>query len=81
MRGDRPGGPIRWRIHLAVPPERVYRALDSDEGRARFWAESAPERDGVIAFHFVNGYTWEGRILERGPPRRFAVDYLGEPVG
>jgi len=28
-------------MHLPSPPERVFAALDSDEGRAAFWAEEA----------------------------------------
>ena len=55
MKGDRIGGPIRWRMHLAVPPETVFAALDSDEGRVSFWAESAVEADGEIVFGFVGG--------------------------
>ena len=41
MRGDRPGGPIRWRMHIPASREAVFRALDTDAGRAGFWAESA----------------------------------------
>ncbi|MDX1503960.1 MAG: hypothetical protein R3325_16495, partial [Thermoanaerobaculia bacterium] len=67
MKGDRPGGPIRWRMHLPAPPEVVYRALATDAGRAAFWAESAEERDGVILFRFVDGTTHEARVLERRP--------------
>lgn len=74
------GGPIRWRMHLPVSPERVYRVLDSDEGRESFWAESAVERDGTIEFRFANGYECNGRILEREPCRRFTVDYFGSPA-
>jgi hypothetical protein len=37
---------IEWRIHLSSSPERVYELLATAEGRASFWAESAPERDG-----------------------------------
>ncbi|RMF75924.1 MAG: hypothetical protein D6738_02630 [Acidobacteria bacterium] len=80
MRGDRPGGPIRWRMHLPVPPEAVFAALDSDDGRAAFWAESAVERDGRIEFVFACGVRFAARILERRAPRRFAVDYLGGPA-
>ena len=76
MQGDQPGGPIRWRMHLAVPPERVYAALDSNEGRAAFWAESAAEADGMIAFRFINGYRCQSRILERDPPRAWGIDYI-----
>lgn len=80
MRGDTPGGPIRWRIHIPAPPERVYGALDSDAGRASFWAESAIETDGAIEFRFINGYRCRSPILERRPPRTFAIDYFGGPV-
>jgi hypothetical protein len=77
MRDDHPGGPIRWRIHLPVPPERVFATLDSSEGRAAFWAESAMERDGVIEFQFINGYRYESSVVERRPPQVWAIEYIG----
>ena len=77
MRGDTPGGAIRWRMHLPVEPEKVYAALDSDAGRASFWAESAPEIDGVIHFQFSNGYRYQGRILQRQPCSCWSLDYFG----
>jgi uncharacterized protein YndB with AHSA1/START domain len=77
MRGHEAGGRIRWKLHLPAPPETVYRALASDEGRASFWAERAIERDGTIHFAFSNGATYEGRILEREPPHRFSLEYFG----
>lgn len=80
MQGDEPGGPIRWRIHLPVSPERVYAALDSDEGRAAFWAESAIEKEGAIDFCFISGYECTSPILERRPPSVWAIDYMGGEV-
>ena len=80
MRGDHIGGPIRWRMHLTVPPERVFAALDSDEGRAAFWAESAVEVEGVIQFRFMGGVETASRILERRPPHLFVIDYMGGPA-
>jgi uncharacterized protein YndB with AHSA1/START domain len=80
MHGDKVGGPIRWRMHLSVPPERVYDALNSDDGRASFWAEAAVERDGHIEFRFSNGYTCQSKILERVPSELFTIDYIGGPV-
>jgi uncharacterized protein YndB with AHSA1/START domain len=77
MRDDRPGGPIRWRMHLPVPPERVFAALDSDQGRAAFWAESAVEKDGAIHFRFINGYRCTSEVLTRRPPHEWAIDYIG----
>ena len=71
------GQPIRWRLHLPVPPETVFEALATDAGRAAFWAESAVERDGAIDFRFVNGINHRSRILERQPPSLYAIDYFG----
>lgn len=77
MKGDAAGGPIRWRMHLPVPPARVFAALATDQGRASFWAESALEHDGVVEFRFANGQTSRCPILERETPRVFALDYMG----
>jgi len=54
--------------------------LNSDEGRAQFWAESAVEKDNVIHFIFPNGWEWKGKILERTPPKRFTVNYFGDSI-
>lgn len=80
MKGDKVGGPIRWRIHIAASPERVFAALDSDEGRASFWAESAVEDSGHIEFRFIDGYTFRGRVLDREAPRLLVLDYMGGPA-
>jgi hypothetical protein len=56
----------------------VYDFLATGPGRAAFWAESAPERDGHIEFEFPGGVAWRARILEAEPPRRFMVTYFGE---
>jgi uncharacterized protein YndB with AHSA1/START domain len=68
---------IRWRIHLQSPPERVYGMLSTGEGRARFWASSAPEEDGVVHFTFPNRETHRGRVLEKDPSTCFALEYFG----
>jgi hypothetical protein len=64
-------------MHFPVAPARVFAALDSDQGRASFWAESAVERNGVIEFRFVSGYVHAGRILQRRPPYVWAIEYFG----
>ena len=69
--------PIRWRLHLASPPEKVYELLSTDAGRARFWAEHAWEEGGSVEFRFPNGMTHRGRVLAKDLPRRFAVEYFG----
>lgn len=70
-------GTLRWRLHLAAPPRVVYAAVATNSGRARWWAESAVEWEGVVHFRFANGWTWFGKVLEHDPPRRFSVVYLG----
>lgn len=80
MKGDRLGGPIRWRMHIPAPPEEVFAALDSDRGRASFWAEPAAEVAGHIEFRFINGYACRSRVLERRPPNTFSLDYIGGPA-
>jgi uncharacterized protein YndB with AHSA1/START domain len=64
-------------MRIAVSPDRVFAALDSNEGRAAFWAESALERDGAIDFRFVDGSNCRSRIVERRRPHVWAVDYMG----
>jgi len=72
--------PIQWSLHLQSAPGKVYRMLASDEGRARFWAESAVEQDGHIHFLFPNGQSWQGEILAQRPPHFFRVVYLGGSI-
>jgi uncharacterized protein YndB with AHSA1/START domain len=68
---------IVWRLHLRSEPDRVYDMLDTDAGRAAFWAESAVEEDGTVVFEFINGTRHRGRILERDRPQRWSVAYFG----
>jgi uncharacterized protein YndB with AHSA1/START domain len=68
---------VSWRVHLTSAPAAVYDLLATAAGRRRFWAESAEERDGTIEFRFSNGAVWRGRVLDREPARRFAVEYFG----
>lgn len=77
MKGDIIGGPIRWRMHIPEPPEKVYSVLNSDQGRASFWAESAVEVNGGIEFRFINGYKCWSRIVERETPVLWSIDYMG----
>ena len=67
-------------MHLPVPPQEVYAALDSDDGRAAFWAESAAERHGAVEFRFVTGETCVAPIIERQPPHVWAIEYFGTPA-
>lgn len=71
---------IRWKMHFESARDAVYEALATDAGRARFWAESAPEVDGHITFHFVDHAPVSGRVLEKDPPGFFAVEYFDAVV-
>lgn len=68
---------IRWRLHLKSPVPQVYRALSTDRGRARFWAESTVERGGIIHFVFPNNVTWDARVLHAVPPYLYSIQYYG----
>lgn len=63
-------------MHIPAPPEEVFAALDSDQGRAAFWAESAVEAKGYIEFQFISGYAYKSEILERRPPTVFSIEYF-----
>lgn len=80
MHGDSIGGPIRWRMHIPVSPEVVFRALNTDTGRASFWAESAVEQEGAIEFRFANGYSIACPVLAREAPTLFKIAYFGGAV-
>jgi hypothetical protein len=71
---------IRWRLHLRSSLVRVYEMLSTDYGRARFWAESALEKDGVIHFIFPNGQRWQARIVGNIAPTLFAIEYIGNSI-
>lgn len=73
-------GSIRWRMHIPVSPDKVFAALDSDGGRASFWAESAVEVDGYIEFRFINGSAYRSKVLEREAPKVFSIEYFGGPA-
>ena len=69
---------ITWRLSLRSDPESVFELLATDRGRSLFWAESAPEIDGIIRFIFPNGFHWDAEIIEQLPPERFVVNYIDD---
>lgn len=68
---------IEWRLHLNSHPATVFNMLNTDEGRAQFWAESAIEENGVIHFRFPGGQLWDAKIFESAAPHRFSLEYYG----
>ena len=73
-------GVIRWKMHFTSPKEEVFSALATDEGRARYWAESAPEVNGQVTFHILGYNPFSGRILKKDAPLLFALEYFGTIV-
>ena len=67
---------ITWNLHLKSPPEKIFKYLNSNEGRAKFWATKAIEKDNFVEFVFPNGYEWRGKILERKSPNIFKIEYI-----
>ena len=67
---------ILWKLHFASSPDDVYAALATDEGREKYWAESAVETDGSIHYVFLNDIEDTGSILERVPGKKFKVTYF-----
>lgn len=73
-------GTIAWRLHLRASPEEAYEWLATASGRARFWAEAAPEEEGRIVFTFLDGTVERAALGERVPGRRFELTYFGSPT-
>ena len=71
---------INWRLRLRSDPEKVFALLATAEGRARFWAVEAPERDGSIHFRFADGTEEVSPIVRREPPHLFELVYFGAPT-
>jgi uncharacterized protein YndB with AHSA1/START domain len=67
-------------MHIPAPPQEVFSALDSDQGRASFWAESAIQTGSYIEFRFINGYAYKSKVIERRPPHVFSIEYMGGPA-
>jgi hypothetical protein len=68
---------VRWRIHLTSAPEKVHRLLTTDQGRARFWAETTSEANGAIDFRFPDGALSRAPVRADEAPHLFVIDYLG----
>jgi len=74
---DKSTNQVQLKVYVAASAKKVYELLNTPEGRCAFWADEAPEVDGVIHFYFSNGMRHQGRILERIPGEKFVVEYFG----
>lgn len=71
---------ILWNIHFRSSRQKVFDALATDAGRAKFWAESTEEKDGHITFHIYNYPSFTGKILAKEAPYLFELEYFGTTV-
>ena len=73
-------GVIRWEMHFHSPPDKVYEALATAEGRAKYWAESAEEDNGVIEFNILGYPPFNGKVLETIPGKMYKIEYFGSEI-
>jgi uncharacterized protein YndB with AHSA1/START domain len=71
---------INWKIHCRSDIDKVFSFFTSDEGRRKFWAESAVQNNDTIHFMFPNGQEYKSLIKEIRPPNEFAIDYFSSDV-
>ena len=71
---------VRWRLHAASSPERVFELWSTDAGRARFWAERSTADGDGFALVFPDGTVEQCRLLQIEPNRLFEFTYFGSTV-
>ena len=71
---------IKWKIHLSSKPEDVYQYLATQEGREKFWAESAEMVKGFIHFIFANGQVYKSKVISAIPFSSFQIEYFDSMV-
>ncbi|GJM16657.1 MAG: hypothetical protein DHS20C13_19840 [Thermodesulfobacteriota bacterium] len=73
-------GVIKWKIHFNSSPQVVYEGLANAEARAKYWAESAEEKNGVIEFRILGYSPFKSKILDSIPGQMFKLEYFGSIV-
>ncbi len=68
---------IKWKLHLKSSPQKVFEFLSTSDGRKKFWAESAEEKEGYINFSFINGQEYKSEIIKCQPHSLYEIDYFG----
>lgn len=71
---------ITWKVLLKSDQKTVFDLLTTSEGRAKFWAEQAIEKKGIIHFKFPNGQTFDSKILKIVPNKEFHLNYFNSLV-
>ncbi|WP_427891605.1 hypothetical protein ACQHIV_03580 [Kribbella sp. GL6] len=68
------------KVYCASAASDVYRAISTVLGRERFWAEQAPEADGVISFVLADGRKDESRIEHAIQDQVYELRYFGRTL-
>ncbi|GAA4272896.1 hypothetical protein U6A24_06415 [Aquimarina gracilis] len=71
---------IEWNLHLNSSIQKVYKYLSTQDGREKFWAESAPDSNNYIDFTFPNGQQYKGKIIVNNPYTHFRIEYFNSIV-
>lgn len=68
---------IDWRVHFGSPPEAVWEAWTTDEGRERFWAETSRGDNAGFDLGFINGERLRVEVIEAHAVERLIFRYFG----
>jgi uncharacterized protein YndB with AHSA1/START domain len=71
---------VRWKLHTASSPERVFGFWSTDEGREQFWAQKSRSASSSFWLSFPDGTEEECRALRTEPPGLFEFTYFGSTV-
>ena len=71
---------VRWKLHTASSPERVFDLWSTDAGRARFWAERSTAAADGFTLVFPDGTVEHCRLFQVEPTRLFEFTYFGSTV-
>jgi hypothetical protein len=63
---------VTWNVHFSSSPEKVYKFINTDEGRKKWWSGSSTEKDGILNLGFASF-----PIIERAQNRYFKFTYIG----
>ncbi|GAA3126664.1 hypothetical protein JOF29_002629 [Kribbella aluminosa] len=68
------------KVYCASAASDVYRAVSTVLGRERFWADQAPESDGVISFVLADGRRGQSRIERAVQDQLYELRYFGRTL-
>ena len=76
---------------VKAPPDRVFRAMATPEGLARWWTKTTrgkPQEGAEYSLFFGPGFDWQGKMTRYQPDSTFELqmtkahpDWIGTRVG